>query len=274
MEGGGTGDSGPLSTATALFGLIAGLVAGIYVLGGLVLTIRLLFDGYRPESIVAVVGQLPRTLVVTTALLEVIGPAALLGTSAALIYGAFNKPKPRKACDGTRLPTSLVRGSEWGLKLFGLIVLGAALATPAILQAVHTDGISWKLGFSLVGILVTAALVCLGWWSLRLIGNSKWHGAGQALAAGGVWAFMAIAPAVMWAGAVEFDSAVVCLNDNSVPQEGKLLANTKDQVFLARHAGHKDTIASLPGSRVRSVRQGDVENQDLLCPPPQKASGG
>lgn len=235
-------------------------MTGIYVLGGLVLTIRLLFDGFTPESIVGVIGSLPRTLVVATALLEVIGPAAALGIALGLIYAFFKLPNPSEN------PAAGARAL-----LFPVAIL---LAVPAIAVA-RANGSSWPLlSTSFVGIFLTWGFLALGWNGLGFV---RAHVRGEiaiALAACGVWTLMLIPPAVMLGGAVDFDSAVVCLNDTAHVEAGGLLANTKDQVFLARHNGHKDTVATIPGSRVLSVRQGDVKHRKpaLVCPPPKSTT--
>src|ERR1700741_2915935 len=82
-----------LTTATKVAGLLAGLIAAVYLLGGVVIALRLLFDGFSAGSMVTLLGQLPRELVITTAMLEVIGLAAVVGIVAALGYGAFSGPR-------------------------------------------------------------------------------------------------------------------------------------------------------------------------------------
>ena len=87
--------NGPLKIATTLVGLLAGLVVGVYLLGGLVIALRLLFDDYDFNAVVVVLGQLPREPVIATAMLDVIGPAVAFGLLVALFYGARDRPKPR-----------------------------------------------------------------------------------------------------------------------------------------------------------------------------------
>ena len=50
-----------------------------WIVGGVVLALRLLIGGFGLSSVAAIVGQLPRELVVTTALLDVGLPAAVGG---------------------------------------------------------------------------------------------------------------------------------------------------------------------------------------------------
>jgi hypothetical protein len=74
---------------------LAGVAAGLYVLGGLTLGLRLLFDGFSIESIVGLVGQLPETLVITASLVSVGAPMVLVGIAAAATLALLNKPKKR-----------------------------------------------------------------------------------------------------------------------------------------------------------------------------------
>jgi hypothetical protein len=93
--GGGVRENEALKTATAIVGLLAGVVAVVYVLGGLVIALRLVFDHFSIQGAVTAVGQLPRQAVVTMALLNVVGPAVAFGILAAILYGLLGRPRPR-----------------------------------------------------------------------------------------------------------------------------------------------------------------------------------
>ena len=104
-DGNGSGGGDPLKTATAIVGLLTGVVAVVYILGGTVIALRLLFDHYSLDSVRLALGQLPRELVITTAMLTVVGPAVLIGLFSALVHGArADRPGPgaRRATSWTK----------------------------------------------------------------------------------------------------------------------------------------------------------------------------
>lgn len=244
-----------LTTAGEAIGLIAGLVAIVYFLGGLVYALRLGFDGFALEAIVGLIGQLPRESVITAGFVEGLGPAVLVGIVAALGYGARDRPKPRN-----EEVDLLNKGPHWRLKLFGLLLPTFALVAPAILLAIDTEGVSGELVTSVLGFGVTYSMVCAGWFALRLLGkkHGQWYRLTHSAAAGVVWTGMALVPSVMFGAAVVFESARVCVRDRSNPVAGDLIAETKDRILLAREAGGRKTVVSLPASRVRRVEYGDL----------------
>src|SRR3954471_22616995 len=75
--------------------LLGAAVTGVYLLGGLVLALRLLSDGFSVDAVVALLGQAPRELVVSAGLVLAIGPAVLVGVGAAMYFGVRNRPAPR-----------------------------------------------------------------------------------------------------------------------------------------------------------------------------------
>lgn len=94
-ESGERQSGGALKTATAIVGLFAGLAAAVYVLGGLVIALRLHLDFVSLQGAVSAVGQIPRETVITAALLNVIALAAGVGLVAAMVYGLADRPRPR-----------------------------------------------------------------------------------------------------------------------------------------------------------------------------------
>jgi hypothetical protein len=208
------------------------------------------------------VGQLPRESVVTAGFIEGLGPAVLVGILAALAYGAMDRPKPREETDD-RLNT----GPRWGLKLLGLLLLTLALVAPAIFLAIETEGASWELGTSILPVFITYAFVCTGWYALRRLAKKKewWYRLGQAIAAGLIWAGMALVPSVMFGAAVVFESARVCIKDSAEPQTGDLIAETKERVLLATGLDDDKAVVSLPASRIRRVEYGELRGE-FSCP--------
>jgi hypothetical protein len=130
--------SGPLKTATAVVGLLAGIVTGLYLLGGIVIALRLLFDHFSFNSVVTILGELPREPVIATAITDVIAPAVTFGLLVAIYYGARGGPASREG-ESDRLNT----GSGRRFLLFVFFpTVAFLLCLPAILQAYRTNGFS------------------------------------------------------------------------------------------------------------------------------------
>ncbi len=251
-------ERGAVATATEALGLIAGVVAGLYVVGGVVLALRLAFDQFPLEAIVALLGQLSRELLITVGLIEAVAPAALVGLVAALVYGAFGRPRrnPNTSAD-------LDEGRLWGLRLAGLAALAVLLVAPSVVTALATDGVSPLLITSLLGWAVTFAFVVAGWYVLRRVGQTSWSRLARAAAAGGTWTAMALVGGVMLAAAVPYERASVCVKGSSAPHTGNLIADTKDRVILGVSKKPR-RVVSIPSSMVVRLRYGNLP-PDLPC---------
>jgi hypothetical protein len=260
--------SGPLKTATSVVGLLAGIVTGVYVLGGLVIALRLLFDHFDFNTVVTILGQLPREPVVATALMDVIAPAATLGLLAAMLYGLRNRPRSREWRSD-----QLDEGYGWWILLlivFPLVSIG--LCAPAVHQAIVTDDRSLLLLTSAIGIAVTYAALATGWYLIRRVGRRRFPRLLRALAAGGLWAAIALTPSVMWAGAYSFEPAQVCTLGAQVPQKGQLIGEGGGRVLLEQQFGNEAGVVALPSERVTKSEYGDLSST-FACPlePGQKA---
>jgi hypothetical protein len=251
-------ERGAVATATEALGLLAGIVAALYVLGGAVLALRLVFDEFPIEAVVALIGQLPRELLIAVGLIEAVAPAALVGLCAALLYGAFGRPRrdPTASAD-------LDKGRRWGLVFVGLAVLALALNASGVVTAILTDGVGLLLLTSILGWAVTFALVIAGWYVLRRIGQTSWSRLARALAAGGIWTAMALVGGVTLAAAVPFERASVCVKGSRAPLTGNLIADTKDRVILGVSQRPR-RVVSIPASTVARVRYGNLP-KDLPC---------
>jgi hypothetical protein len=274
-----------LKTAGEAIGLLAGAVAAVYLLGGLIYALRLGFDGFDIEAIVSVLGQLPRETLITAGLVEGIGPAVLVGLLAALGSGLVRRPKPRGAERPGRWPASLwpavwnrqeAQSNEdldrltTGPKPFWFfvfwILLASALVTPAVVLAIETEELSVDFITAPIGWSVTFSVVLAGWYALRKIGRTDWARLWRALAAGGVWAGMALTPAVMFGAAVVLEPTRVCVRDADEHQTGDLIAETKERLLLATGIGDERAVLSLPTARVRRVEYGELSDSPAACP--------
>jgi len=251
------------NTATKAVGLLAGVVAATYVLGGAVIALRMLFEGFTPATVITLLGQLPRQLVISTALLDAIAPAATLGLIAALVYGAADRPQ-KLAENETRIDA----GPHPVRSFVLLAVLTLVLVAPAIYTTVHNEGWTPLLLSSLLGIGVTYALAVAGLYLVRLTGRrDDWPRLVKAVAAGAIWAGVALTPAVMLAGALKFEEAQVCTDDSLVAAEGALIGESADHVLLATDFGDEESVLSLPADRVTRSQYGDLSSE-FLCPAP------
>jgi hypothetical protein len=93
---------------------------------------------------------------------------------------------------------------------------------------------------------------------LRQIGKASWLRFPRAAAGAGIWVGMALLPAVVFAGGVEFESARICVSGHATAQTGFLIADTKDRVLLGRNDGDIETVSSFPGRVVQRVQYGDL----------------
>ncbi len=254
------------NTATKAVGLLAGVVAATYVLGGAVIALRMLFEGFTPATVITLLGQLPRQLVITTALLDVIAPAATLGLIAALAFGALNRPQAAPGGD-----PGLNKGPKWGVKFVVLGIVTLVLVLPAIYATVHEEGWTPWLLTSLLGIAVTYALAVAGLYLIRWAGlvewETGWSHLSKAAVAGAVWAGVALVPAVMLAGALKFEEAQVCTSDSLVETEGALIGESDRHVLLATDFGDEESVLSLPAERVTKSEYGDLSSE-FNCPAP------
>jgi hypothetical protein len=258
--------SGPLKTATAVVGLLAGVVTGLYLLGGLVIALRLLFDHFSFNSVVTILGELPREPVVATALTDVIAPALTFGLLVAIYYGARNRPRSREG-ESDRLDAGF--GRHFLLVVFFPLV-AVALCLPAIDQAYVTDGFSWLLLTSLLGIAVTYAALATAWYLKRRLGRKRWSRLLRAVVAGALFAIVALTPAAMIASAVPFEPAQVCTTGSLVPEKGRLIGEGGGRVLL--ETGQEDEVAvvSLPADRVTRSEFGALSSAPV-CPLPAGA---
>jgi len=131
-----------LQVAGEAVALLAGVVAAVYSLGGLVLAVRLLSDGFSVDAVVSLLGLAPRELVVSAGLVQALGPAAVMAIGAALVYGVTDGPNPRSERDNDRL----TQPPHPARTMFGLVALSAVLIAPgpSVIPCWPRQGDSWR----------------------------------------------------------------------------------------------------------------------------------
>lgn len=175
-ESGEQQSSGALKTATAVAGLLAGIVAAVYVLGGLVIALRLHLDHVSLQGAVSAVGQVPRDTVMAAALLNVFALAAVVGLVAAMVYGLADRPRARGSHTNLTRDEWLARSSGssriakavrwltwWPMKLVPVLrPRGHRIEPPldekgGLARDRLTDGGPWYVTKLFVGLVFVAA---------------------------------------------------------------------------------------------------------------------
>ncbi|HEU4598395.1 MAG TPA: hypothetical protein VFS26_01485, partial [Solirubrobacterales bacterium] len=257
---GGENGGGALTTATAAVGLLAGVVAMLYVLGGLVIALRMSFDHFSVASVVTTVAQLPRELVISTAMLNVLLPALTFGLLVALGVAFFHVVKglPRR------------RASRRGLtRLEGVapVLVAALLVSPAVGHVIASQGLGTVLLSSLLGLIVTALGALVAWTATKAVATGSWHLGAKLLAIGGMAAAVAATPAVMFAASLDFEDALVCTTESPLPETGELIGEGGGRVLLEEEFGSEASVRSLPSERVTKTEFGDLSST-FSCPAP------
>lgn len=262
--------SEPLKAAVVGVVLLAGGIVAFFALGALVIALRLLFDHFSMQGAVTAVGQLPRETVGSTALLNVVGPVVCFGLLMAMIYALLGRPRPRR---GPAAEDELTSGKWWRvlllfLGLFAVAVLGTL---PALQQAVEAEDVSALLVPCILAIAITFGLLCAGWyWIRRQSRDPDGTRIGRAMFAGGVWAVVAIVPAVMLASAKPFEQAQACTVGSLEPLKGRLIGESPTRIFLEEEFGNEAALVVLPIDQVTRSESGDLSST-TPCPPPPGA---
>lgn len=262
MNGGEVKQRGTLETAGAVVGLLAGVAALVYVLGGAVIALRLLFDHYTLDTVRVALGQLPRELVITTAMLTVIGPAALVGLGSALVHGARGRPRARNSAsddltDGT---------NAW--RFFAYIgVIALMFAMPTLWQTLGSDWISPLLIVPVFVFAIGYGVVAAGWYLGRRVGRKPWSRLVKAIAAGGIWAVYALIPSAMAVSVVSFEEAQVCTSASALPERGLLIGEGGGRLLLGQQSSDEAGVLSLPADQVTKTEYGDFSST-FTCPDP------
>jgi len=269
--------SEPLKAAVVGVALLAGGVVAFFALGALVIALRLLFDHFSLQGAVTAVGQLPRETVGSTALLNVVGPVVCFGLLMAMLYALFDRPRPRGPADQTEVEQQradeLTSGKWWRVALLflGLFAVAVLGTLPALQQAVEAEDVSALLVPCVLAVVITFGLLCAGWyWIRRQSRDPDGTRIGRAMFAGGVWAVIAIVPAVMLASAKPFEQGQACTVGSLEPLKGRLIGESPSRIFLEEEFGNEAALVVLPLDQVTRSESGDLSST-TPCPPPPGA---
>jgi hypothetical protein len=230
-------------------GLLAGAVGLVYMVGGAVLALRLFIEDLPSRTIVA---QLPRDLLVSVGLAQVVLP----GIAIAALYAAV-----RTLLGATSPPKRLV--DQWvEPSLRGWIELGVASAIPAL--AITAFGAyrvprlqrEWDLAWLLPVAMLLSMLIVLVALRLRASLAAAYRGRWNErrsilLMTLVVW--LATVPAcLVFAGTFTLLDAKVCTTSGS-ERTGLLIGETNQRIYIGESSGAKRQVISFPLTQVKET---------------------
>jgi hypothetical protein len=254
-----------VADASEVLGLAAGAVAVVYMLGGLAFALRLLLDGSSVSETTALVGQLPRDFLITAGFVLVLGPPAVVAVTAGLVLAAFDgvsepPPKHARGPSGRKWPGLSWR---WGflptwIWLGAVAVISIVPALVLLLQEeVRNAGEVSSLVFAW---LISWLALGVGWYSLRQVAERhRDHRRRRSLLGGLIWLAMAVPASLAAAAHIGLEPARVCLHESGEVR-GRLVADTRDAVFLTRTSGteEEEAVVRVPAGEVRRLTYGDA----------------
>ena len=233
-------------------GLVAGFVALIYAAGGSVLALRLFLADLPSRT---VVGQLPRDLLISVGLAQIVLPALAVAAAyvvARLLVG--RAPPPR------RLVRQWSESSRDWLTLVGASAVPAAILTGLMALKVDRSRLGWDLTWVLPVAFVLTLLVVLVALNLRARVASQYAEPAQWNARRAVvWMTLVVALAsipacVIFAGTINLLDAKVCMTGGS-QVTGVLIGETGDRVYVGQTKRKRGPLLvfSVPESRVKET---------------------
>lgn len=250
-------------------GLLGAAVSLVYLTGGLVLALR--FQEVDLPS-TAVVGQLPRELLISTGLAYVIIPALVAGGTYfgwRLARGERSQV-PGLGSWGPMSPST----TAWSVLTWCGIGLVLALPAPAwaLLRGRTNEFHFGDLEYYFASVLVlaaTALLFRIGLVSLIARYESRWQQWQAIAAVSGAVALLAVPALATFAGKLSLLTAKTCLADGS-SLSGRLIGETATRVYLGENRD-PPRVASLPSDRVHRLFVGPDAAGAGCGPPPSRA---
>jgi hypothetical protein len=257
-----------VKTVGQLFGLVAGFVALMYAAGGGVLALRLYLADLPSRT---VVGQLPRDLLISVGLAQIVLPAlafAALYAVARLLWGPA--PPPRMLVRQWREPRG--RGLP---PLVGAAAVPALLATGAMALGADRVRLGWSLLWLLPLTFLLTLLVVLVALNVRARLAERyadppelWNTRGPLLAMTAVVAFVSIPACVVFAGTIRLLDARVCTTTQ--PVDGVLVGETGDRTYIGQTKRPRGPLLvfSVPESQItETFIGGDAGLRPCAAPP-------
>jgi hypothetical protein len=276
-----------LKFAGGLLGIVGASAGLIYATGGLVIGLRLLDNHFAWE---AVVGQLPRQLLLSSGLSEVMLPALAVGGLYSLwrlLAGPIRKPKVWKRSFREQAGANEKRKSIALASALSVVLVAPA----AVFSALRHFDLSHRFPVLIVGFLVVA-LATTGLLELRShLGRRAEGGRLRPFEAAALMALVITIWTIpgfilLWAN-VPLPLALLCATHGRA-YHGRLIGETSDRTFIgepaiprknqgyrfiARREGEAHhQIVVIPFTEVRQLVIGHRANQ-LICTYPRKGIG-
>jgi hypothetical protein len=213
---------------------VAGLLALLYAAGGGVLALRLYLADLPSRT---VVGQLPRDLLISVGLAQIVLPAAAV----AGLYAAG-----RLLLSPRRVPRRFVR--EWKERrwpeLIGAAAIPALLVTTGMALGVDRERVGWSglawllpVTFLLTLLVELVALKIRAGLVERYGDTDRWNTAGAVVRMSLVCGLAFLPACVVFAGTIRLLDAKVCTTAGSPAErsvEGVLIGETSDRTYIGQ----------------------------------------
>jgi hypothetical protein len=280
--------TGVVSKVAEIIGVLTGAVALIYVLGGMIVAIRLVTLGFSVPTAISTVGLMPKATIATYGFGEVIAPAAIVAFFVAIGSLAFEQSaKRQKRSSSTtwagRLPLNPREESpRWRLVLAcSLLLTAVPFVVAGVVHGFHGwVWLTWASALITVPIVWTATYL-MGLVNRRLTmmelasraSNAAIRSPLQKAALTGVLAStMVVVPAGVAASALRFDEGRACLTDGEPLEKVVVLGIAPDRIVLGKTNDGKATAVSLADELVSRVWFGELTERDDevkdQCPAP------
>ncbi len=261
MATGGSQAADVVKAVGAVIALLAGSVALLYVAGGGALTLRLFLQELPSLNVVA---QLPRELLISVALIQIVLPAVVAATLYALVRVLLGEtaPPPRRFVGGWHERS----WRSWRARIGASAALALAMtllgASPALLRREF----SWRNGWVLAIVFALNVLVMLVALKLRAELAARAKGSWNTLSSGGsmavIVALAAFPACFVFAGTFRLLNAKVCTTNHSA-RIGFLIGEMSDRIYLGetredRWHEPEDPlrVVSIPQSEVQEISIG------------------
>jgi hypothetical protein len=261
-----------ISDARDLVGLAAGVVAAVYLLGAVVIALRLWVARLPGMS---VIGGLPRESLVAVGLAQVVGIALGFAAILAGILFSLDPASPR-----TRHRRFGQKGSRGKvLHILEAILLTSALLLPAVIWGRRADITVPRSGGEIARIV---AIVLMFAWVLLYLHfrarvrerfSRRWKDERRVLLSAGLVGVLLLPALVAFWGAQPLESALACVGDGAQRHEGVLVGDTTRRLYLGepmRPADDQDRVlVALPPDHVNELYVGSsaLEHQCTAAPP-------
>jgi hypothetical protein len=234
----------------AVIALLAGSVALLYTAGGAAMTLRLFLYGLPSLNVAA---QLPREILISVALIQIVLPAIAVGSAYALVRLLLGRTASP--------PRRFVTRRGWGTWLGAAVVLALATtllgAAPAFARG---TAFPWRLAGVVAIVFAISVLIMLVVLKLRAEVADRADGWNTLSAAGAMTLIVALAavPACfLFAGTFRLLDAKVCTAGDTA-RSGRLIGELSDRIYLGETEEDDWDEAEVP-LRVVSIPKSEVE---------------